>query len=458
MAALGLTIPGSNGAPPLVFTVLGQSLNNMATAFSNDLATASAANNLKIFNLADSTTSGSGTVQLNELISTITQPKSSTYTVPGAGQYTFVDPTAYTTITGSTGGGDTVFATYLSTYNAVGNNNEVNFINGNNVYNGNGTTGDTITGGAGFDVINTGSGNATVFGGYGHDTINLQDTAGNGGDIAYLGDGNNFVNADGANDVVVTGVSGQTINGSTTAAAGANTLTISIESKTNNPNFGGANLINAGTDNTAVFDTIGGNTIFGGSGVLDVIGGVRPGLIVADTITGGTGGGNIYAASDNSFTIANGADTTGANTLNVVAGSGNETLNGGGAAGNLNFFGSADTANGGTTTTTEIGGNGSNFFMMGSGNENITAGAGSNFLVLDLVANSHLTVFDFGASNDLVGFASNLSGEQSSDLANATAGTITGADGTSVNTLTLTLSDNSTVTFVGIDSLAGKIV
>jgi hypothetical protein len=456
MAALGLTIPGSNGAPPLVFTVLGQSLNNMTTAFSNDLATAASANNLKFFNLADSTTSGSGTVVLNELIQPNEANLKTGYTLGTGGEYSFIDTTTFTTVTGSTTGGDTVVATGLTTYDAVGDGNEVNFLYGDNVYNGGTSTNDTITGGAGFDTINTGTGSNLVFGGYGRDVINLQDTTGNA-DLAYLGDGNNFVNADGVNDLVVTGVSGQTINGATSTTAGThNTLTVDIESKTQNPYFGGNDLVNAGSANLLVYDTIGGNTIYGGSGSLNVVGGVRPGLIVADTVVAGSGGGNIYAAADNNFNISSGTDTTGGNTINVIAGSGNETLNGGSAGGNLVFYGSQDTT--GSANDTMIGGSGSNIFITGTGNEEIDAGAGSNLLYLEGVANSHVTVFDFAASNDLVGFGSAISGNESSILADATTGTVAGAGGATVDTVTLSLGNNSTVTFVGIDSLNGKIV
>ena len=431
--ATTVSIPGASGNPPLVFKVTGTSANNYATAFQAAVAG-------KTPSLLSSGTGAGSTAPgaLNEILTDFrgTASFGTPYTLATGNQYTVVDVGNSTTVDGSAMGMDHVLATGAITYNANGNDNQVTFIDGANVYNGGTATGDTITGGSGSDTINTGTGFSTVFSGSGSSLITLNDTTGSStsaGGLAYLGDGHSTVDAFGLNDVVVAATNGQTIFGGTDTAS---TLSIVIADNATSSGPAG-DVITAGAGTTNIFDSVGGNSTTGSG-------------IVSDSIVGGSGSSILFGAAGDSLTFA--GDTSGS-VATFIAGTGNETLNAADAGGRVDFFGSNDSSSSasfvGSTT-------GFNYFQTGgstaagtpgsSGSESLVGGLGTNiFAIGDGGANSHITVSDFASGNDSVSFLGETAAQVTADL---NAATVSSAG------LTVTLSDNSTVTFVGLNNIS----
>ncbi len=442
--ATTISISGGAGVPPLIFKVTGTSTTNYAVAFEKAVA-GDTPTLLSGATGAESSVPGA----LNEILTDYrgSGSQGTAYNLTTGGQYTVADVGTDTTVNGSAAGMDTVLASGAVTYNATGNDNQVTFIDGANTYNGGSATGDTITGGSGADVINTGTGFSTVFSGAGSNTIVLNDTVGSAsspGGLVYLGDGFSTVDAAGLNDVVVAGTNGQEIFGGTDTAS---TLTIAIEDNATSSGPAG-DQITAGAGTTNVFDSVGGNTIYGGTdtaSTLTFVGGpaASGSAVTADSIYGGAGPSYLFGASGDSITFA--GDTSGS-IATFVAGMGNETLNAADADGRVNFFGSTDTASSelftGSTT-------GYNYFQTASGtggSETLTGGTGTNvFGIADGGANSHITVNDFAAGNDSVNFLGETSAQVTADL---NAATVTSAG------VTVTLSDSTTVTFMGLTSVS----
>ena len=452
--ATTISIPGGSGNPPLVFKVTGTSTTNYAVAFQNAVA-----GNTPTLLSGTTGTESSTPGALNEILTDFrgTGSQGTAYNLTTGGQYTVADVGTNTTVNGSASGMDTVLGSGAVTYNAVGNDNQVTFIDGANNYNGGTATGDTITGGSGADVISTSTGFSTVFSGAGSTTITLNDTVGSAsspGGLVYLGDGVSTVDAAGLNDVVVAATNGQEIFGGTDTAS---TLTIAVEDNATSSGPAG-DYITAGAGTTNIFDSVGGNSIFGGAdtaSTLTFVGGpaATGSAVTADSIYGRTGPSYLLGASGDSLTFA--GDTSGS-VATFVAGTGNETLNAADAGGRVNFFGSTDTTssetfNGSTT--------GFNYFQTGGtastvsgttattgGSESLFGGNGTNvFGIADGGANSHITIYDFAAGNDSVNFLGETSAQVTADL---NAATVTSAG------LTVTLSDNTTVTFSGLTNVS----
>jgi hypothetical protein len=269
--------------------------------------------------------------------------------------------------------GDAIEAGGGVTYIANGNDNSVSFFDGNNTFDGNIWSDNVVAGGTGNDTINAGTGVSNViYSGAGSDVITLQDTATSAavGDTVFLGSG--------YNDAVVAHGQYDTIAASTS-----------------------------------------GNSIFGGSGSLL--------FVVA-----GSGSTSIFGAANTDITFAN--DSTGSYlTDTIVAGGGNETLNGANAVGGFAFFGDSDTT--ASVSDTIVGGSGTNYFSTGAGTEDFTLTSGSsNFFDINTVTGgASLTIYDFSATNTY------LESDSSSS-----SGSVVGGN------YVVTLSDNTTVTFVGV--------
>ena len=445
MATL-ISVPGGQFGTPLVFKVTGTSASNFATAFQNavvgDVPTI-----LSNPNVTETTTPGA----LNEIFTDFRgSPNAGTpYALTTGGQYTFADVGTAATITGSTDGGDTVLATGAVTYDATGGNDQVTFIDGVNDYVGGTASGDTITGGAGYDMINTGTGDSTVFSGSGHTVINLNDdsTSAAPGGLVFLGDGLATVNATGFYDDVIAATNGQVIFGGTDSTS---TLNVVIED--NATSFGASgDVITAGAGTTTVFDSVGGSSIFGGSGTLRFVGGTPASGVLSESIVGGTGSSYVFGASGDSITFA--GDSSGS-VATFLAGTGNETLNAANAEGRVNFYGSTDASSSETLVGSQTG---YNYFTTGGtsigdsvsttgGTEAILGGTGTNvFNIADGGASAHVTIYDFAAGNDSVNFLGETSAQVQADLNAATVSNFG---------LTVTLSDQSTVTFVGLTSVS----
>ena len=448
-----ISVSGGSGSPPLVFKVTGTSTTNYALAFQNAVAGDTTPTILSNAGGVETTTPGA----LNEILTDYraTNAQGTAYNLTTGGQYTLADVGTDATVNGSTAGMDTVLATGAVTYNAMGNDNQVTFVDGANTYNGGDATGDTITGGSGSDTINTGTGFSTVFSGAGNTMIALNDTVGSSsspGGFVYLGDGHATVDANGFNDVVAAATNGQAIFGGMDSTS---TLTVAIEDNATSSGPAG-DVITAGAGTTNIFDSVGGNSIFGGAGSLNFVGGsaASTGGIIADSLYGGVGPSYLFGASGDSLTFA--GDTTGS-IATFVAGTGNETLNAADAGGRVNFFGSTDTSSSETFVGSTTG---YNYFQTGGtastvsgstvtgtgGSESLYGGTGTNvFGIADGGPNSHITVYDFASGNDSVNFLGETASQVQADL---NAATVTSAG------VTVTLSDNTTVTFSGLTSVS----
>jgi Ca2+-binding RTX toxin-like protein len=234
----------------------------------------------------------------------------------------------------------------------------------------------TITGGAGADTITVGSGGIntknSVTAGKGADTV----TAGDANDTISGGDGADSITAGAGNDSITTG--------------------------------DGADYVDAGTGNDTI-NTSSGTTV-AGAGNDTIIGGEGN-----DSVTGG-GAGNDH------ITLGSGDDE-------AVGGAGNDTILGG--AGNDSMTGDAgnDSIDGGEGNDTITDGAGNDTILGGDGVDSITISTGNDNI-------------DAGAGNDKI----TITGLSSAD-------TISGGDGT--DSLTITNSSTATLTpkFTAIESL-----
>jgi Ca2+-binding RTX toxin-like protein len=177
----------------------------------------------------------------------------------------------------------------------------------------------------------------------------------------------------------------------------------------------------------------------GGSGSATISGGAGGGLYAGGTgglnvIIGGAGACTMFGSSGSDLLAAGGA---GANLL--IAGSGNETLTGVGSTGNNVMYAGAGTDLLG-------GGAGNETFFAGHGNATVIGGSGADLYgFVNGLAGGTETVFGFNtAKGDAISLQGYGPNEAQNDLANAAVG--------GGNT-TLTLSDNTQVTFVGVTGL-----
>jgi hypothetical protein len=358
------------------------------------------------------------------------------------GGYLLDSAAGASTIYGS-GAGDTVLFAGVNqsgTYVDNGGSDLVIFASGDNIYDGvNATDGstDTIVAGSGYDTIDTGTNNAIVDSGSGDANIVLNDTGTSGtyNDLVYLDDGMSTVYADGTYDGVVANAAGQTLIGGTVAGA----LNVFVLNNSEIATSGASNdLVVAGAASTAVLDDTSSNTIFGGSGTLYAAVGTD---VTSASIVGGTGGNYIFGADGSTLSFyASSGDTAG----NVLIGNaGTENLYGGTSDGNLIFFGgqAPDSTSAGTYNETLTGGNGNDSFVSGSGTEFLTGGTGNNVFDISAqdsgVGGANITITDFGASAGNVYEFSGFTGDPVVSEVDGSAG------------VTLTLSDNTTVTFLG---------
>ena len=144
-----------------------------------------------------------------------------------------------------------------------------------------------------------------------------------------------------------------------------------------------------------------------------------------------------------------GADST----VLYQAGAGNETLDASGATGGMSILGGRDQAG----VNSLVGGAGNDTFYAGSGADTMVAGGGSDKFVFykSIIAGASVAPHDyvsgFNAATDMVYLAGYGSAAAATAIANAhSAG----------NATTLTLSDNTKITFAGISSassLSGHI-
>ncbi len=251
-----------------------------------------------------------------------------------------------------------------------------------------------LVGGDGFNFFELYSGDNTVSDGSGQNNY-------------LVGTGDNVIHANGLDNISV--LQNTTAANDTVSAVG-NTNAISIDGSNNNITF-----LNGSGSSTLTGDT-GSDTVNGGIG--------------GGFFQGGTAGNNVLIAGTGQVTLVGGGngdllELTKGNAADFVqAGAGNETLLGGQSKG-------------------------ADVFQAGTGNDSISAGLGSDtFLFANGQAGGKDTISGFGSNHgntiELQGYASN---EVSSALASAT---------TSHGSTTFTLSDNTTVTLVGVTHLTAS--
>jgi Ca2+-binding RTX toxin-like protein len=260
--------------------------------------------------------------------------------------------------------------------------------------------------------INTGNGSNQIFAlGGGNDTINT-------------GTGNNHIVLGSGQDQIQT--SGNTI---ITASNGAETVSA----------FGGKDLIDGNASDLFFVSQNASATIFGGSGSDTFFGGSGP-----DYVQGGTGGKNFLVGGSGAATLIGGGSGDqlfagdGPGQL-LKAGSGNETLVGG--------FGSDTFQGGGSGSSTQIfGGMGNDTFISAGGIATVTAGASSNlFAFVKSNPGGSEVINGFISGVDQIG----LEGFKGNEVTHALKSqkVVDGND-------TITLSDHTKITFVGVQSLS----
>jgi hypothetical protein len=196
----------------------------------------------------------------------------------------------------------------------------------------------------------------------------------------------------------------------------------------------GAMVFVGGSAASTIYGAAGGTeTLFGGSGPLTFFTGASAGTVVGGssgpTVVGGAGGSLVYAGDASGVTF--------------LAGAGNETANAAlSSQGNLLVGGSDPTG-----SNFLFGGSGNDSLFAGAGTETLVGGAGNDQFAFFEAATSGQTNFimDFSASDAvfLIGY-----GADQATTALANAQSLGGST-------TLTLSDNTQITFVGVDSASG---
>jgi hypothetical protein len=298
---------------------------------------------------------------------------------------------------------------------------------------------DTIAGGslAGGMVMNSGSGAAIFAGTSGLTVVDagmLSTIVGSSGALVAT------VGAGGGGDLLV----GRT--GSVVATDVGNNDTVAAGTGAMSVTGSGNNLIAfGGTGGLQFVDTAGSSTVLAAAGATNTVsltGGqvlvaVQPSASV--TVNGSSGLATLYGGASSNVVLQNGGGS-----VLYAAGFGNETLNGADASAGNQLFGGLDA-------------NGANSIVGGSGNDTLVAGSGAD----TLVGNGASNLFVFFHANGAAAPQDFIGGYQSDDLVvlsgyGTAAASIaqSGATSSSGNT-TITLADNTTITFLGVSSASG---
>ena len=329
------------------------------------------------------------------------------------------------------------------------------------------------------DTISAQGKNDTIFGGPGKATIQIASLAGGemvvggegtlfvtdlavainaaGGDTIFGGDGLLNVTTSGTFARIVEtgggGIKAVDTGTSDTIVGGSGSANVTLAGHTASivGGFGGLFVTDNGIGDTIMagsgFTTIGAATassfVQGGAGLLTFVGGTGVSTIVGGssgaTVFGGTGATSLVGNDGSAFTYVN--TTSGG--LSFTAGAGSETLDASLSKTGGTQFGGLDTAG----HNLLIGGAGVEALVAGSGSDTLIGGGGGDF-------------FDFfkanggPAANDVIG---DFSAIDTVILVNYTYGEATTAiaGATTANgSTTLTLSDNTRITFTGVTNAA----
>jgi hypothetical protein len=288
----------------------------------------------------------------------------------------------------------------------------------------------SIIGGGGKDMIAiapTDNGNWLIALGNGDDSIRA---FGGGSDTISTGSGHSILQLGSGSDFITT-------TGSDTVQAGTGSETIDAI---------GAHDVVYGNASSLFFVAGGAATVFGGTGSDTVFGSATS--KGADLFEGGSAGNNFLQAGAGPATLFGGGNgdqlyAGGDMAQQLHAAGGNETLFGGFASGSDTFYG-------GSGSDQITGGSGSNTFVAGMGTATVTASPGS------------MNVFEFmktmgGGSETVTGLTDpsqvhiDLAGYGKNEVKYALA-----HQTTTNGSVTVTLSDNTTVTFQNIANLSAS--
>ncbi len=247
-----------------------------------------------------------------------------------------------------------------------------------------GSGSESIVGGSGNDIIYSTTGNDSITGGSGSETI----VGGSGNDIIYSTTGNDSITGGSGSETIVGGSGNDIIyatTGNTTITGGSGSESITggsgndiIYSTTGNDSItggSGSETIVGGSGNDIIYATTGNTTITGGSGSESITGGSGNDIIYSttgnDSITGGSGSESITGGSGNDIIYATTGNTT------ITGGSGSESITGG--SGNDIIYATTGntTITGGSGSESITGGSGNDIIYATTGNDTITGGSGS---------------------------------------------------------------------------------
>ena len=348
-------------------------------------------------------------------------------------------PGTYYSCIWDTGGDNTI--EYLGGKNAVINLNSATLTNGpgaggyvsyvQGVYGGytiaNGVLIQNAIGGSGNDLITGNNGNDFLSAGDGANTI-----IGGTGTNAIVSSGTDVIATDGADAVLLNGPNAIVVSGGMdTITCGSGSYVVSA-----GPNAIDAVFVEAGR--LLFVNGNGASTIVGGTGSVTLFGGVGGGVF-----EGGAAGGNlIVGGPGQSVMIGNGGGdelfSTGNAGDTLVGGGGNESLVGSASAGNDVLFA-------GSGNDIIDAGAGNDELFAGTGNASMTAGTGNDvFFFINGQAGGTDTIFDFNPARDQLALQGYGAGAAQVALAGASV---------SNGSLTLTLPDDTRVTFTGVTSL-----
>ncbi len=287
-------------------------------------------------------------------------------------------------------------------------------------------TGDTLFGGSGQTSVTTSGSDASVVGG----SAELDVTDSGSGTSIAAGTAAAFVTL-GGSDALVSGSVGR-------FAAGLSVL-----------DSGSGDTIRAGQGFTAVTAT-GGSFVRGGAGPLNFVGGTGPSTLVGGsgnaTVFGGTGLTSVVGSAGGAFTYVN--TTTGG--LFYGAHNGNETIDASLSKATNTIYGGLDP-------------NGHNLLVGGAGNDFINAGEGADTLVGGGGHNDFFFWSNYGGpnANHVIGDFSALDTVLLVNYGGGAAGAAIANATTAGGSTTITLSDNTRITFTGVTNsaaLTGHIV
>jgi Ca2+-binding RTX toxin-like protein len=287
--------------------------------------------------------------------------------------------------------------------------------------------------------VNTGAG--TVIAGGGDNTIIT----------ALSGGGDHLILTDAGDDKILS------FSGNNTISAGLGDNSILLGTGNDSVQVTGHDIINAGSGTSTITVVTGNAVVYGGTGQLTFTNGNEASTVFGGTgsatVTGGGGGGVFHGGlGGNNLLIGGEAATTlfggGNGDMLLSVGKGNDLLSAGTGNETLLGIGSgADTFRGGSGSDMITGGAGKNTIVAGSGAETLTGGpSGNDYEFINGQAGGNVEITDFMKGADTL----TLLGYGHDALKDA----IKDATKTS-DSITITLPDDTSITFLGITDLSG---